>query len=103
MLPQRGKRTTTFLRVYSWVFCAALWLVVLACVLGAVSNSGEDRQPFLFFTVIVGSMALGSTLLPGSDAAIRRTSAPGEHKHKATAVGARGLRADARRVRALAQ
>ena len=63
MLPQRGKRTTTFLRVYSWVFCAALWLVVLACVLGAVSNGGEDRRPFLFFTVIVGSMVLGSTLL----------------------------------------
>ena len=63
MSPQRGKRTTMFLRVYSWVFCAALWLVVLACVLGAVSNSGEDRPPFLFFTVIPGSMALGSTLL----------------------------------------
>ena len=58
MSPQREKRTAMFLRVYSWVFCAALWLVVLACVLGAVSNSGEDRPPFLFFTVIVGSMAL---------------------------------------------
>ena len=56
MSPQRGKRAAMFLRVYSWVFCAALWLVVLACVLGAVSNSGEDRPPFLFFTVIVGSM-----------------------------------------------
>ena len=63
MSPQRGKRTTMFLPVYSWVFCAALWLVVLACVVGAVSSSGEDRPPFLFFTVIVGSMALGSTLL----------------------------------------
>ena len=63
MSPQRGKRAAMFLRVYSWVFCAALWLVVLACVLGAVSNSGEDRPPFRFFTVIVGSMAFGSTLL----------------------------------------
>lgn len=51
------------MRVYSWVFCASLWLVVLACVVGAVSHSGEDRRPFLFFAVIVGSMALGSSLL----------------------------------------
>ena len=69
MSPQRGKRTAMFLRVYSWVFCAALWLVVLACVLGAVSNSGEDRPPFLFFTVIVGSMALGSTSCCGPSSA----------------------------------
>ena len=52
-----------FLRVYSWGFCAALWLVVLVCVLGVVSTSGEDRKPFAFLTVIVGSMALAGTLL----------------------------------------
>ena len=75
MLPQRGKRTTTFLRVYSWVFCAALWLVVLACVLGAVSHSAEDRRPCLFITVIVGSMRHGSTHL---QRAVERKLARGE-------------------------
>ena len=52
-----------FLRLYSWAFCAALWVGTVGSVVGVVATDGEERKPFAFFAVVVGSMAVAATLL----------------------------------------
>ena len=52
-----------FLRLYSWAFCAVLWVVTVGIVVGLVTTDGEDRKPFASLAVIVGAMAAAATLL----------------------------------------